>query len=98
MTPTEFLRSRNIVAKNKSDLMIGFDNGTEESLIELLETYHKAKLDLLNIPIVSKRIDFKADEIAFILKLVQWNIDYAPEENTANEIDLTNRIQTKLIM
>jgi hypothetical protein len=52
----------------------------------------------LTIPVISKRIDFKADEIAFILKLVQWNIDYAPEENTANEIDLTNRIQTKLIM
>ena len=49
MTPTEFLRSRNIVAKNKSDLMIGFDNGTEESLIELLETYHKSELKLLNI-------------------------------------------------
>ena len=41
MTPTEFLRNRNIIAKNKSDLMIGFDNGTEESLIGLLETYHK---------------------------------------------------------
>jgi len=44
MTPTEFLRSRNIIAKNKSDLMIGFDNATEESLIELLETYHKSEL------------------------------------------------------
>ena len=53
MTPTEFLRSRNIVAKAKSDLMIGFDNGTEESLIELLETYHKSELKLLNIARVS---------------------------------------------
>jgi len=52
MTPTEFLRSRNVVAKNKSDLMIGFDNGTEESLIELLETYHKSELYLLTIPVV----------------------------------------------
>jgi|AntRauTorcE11898_2_1112593.scaffolds.fasta_scaffold10186_2 hypothetical protein len=58
----------------------------------------ESKEQALTIPVVSKRIDFKADEIAFILKLVQWNIDYAPEENTANEIDLTNRIQTKLIM
>jgi len=54
MTPTEFLRSRNIVAKNKSDLMIGFDNGTEESLIELLETYHKSELNLLTIPVVGQ--------------------------------------------
>ena len=53
MTPTEFLRSRNIVAKDKSDLMIGFDNNTEESLIELLETYHKSELKLLNIARVS---------------------------------------------
>jgi hypothetical protein len=53
MTPTEFLRSRNIIAKNKSDLMIGFDNATEESLIELLETYHKSELNLLTIPDVS---------------------------------------------
>jgi hypothetical protein len=56
MTPTEFLRSRNIIAKNKSDLMIGFDNATEESLIELLETYYKAKLNLLTIPVVVKCI------------------------------------------
>jgi len=32
--------------------MIGFDNGTEESLIELLETYHKSELNLLTIPVV----------------------------------------------
>jgi len=55
MTPTEFLRSRNIVAKNKSDLMIGFDNGTEESLIELLETYHKSELNLLTILSISNQ-------------------------------------------
>jgi hypothetical protein len=49
MTPTEFLRQRNIVAKNKTDLIIGFDNGTEENLIELLESYHKSELKLLGI-------------------------------------------------
>ena len=49
MTPTDFLRQRNIVAKNKTDLMIGFNNGTEESLIELLESYHKSELKLLGI-------------------------------------------------
>jgi len=60
MTPTEFLRQRNIVAKNKSDLMIGFDNGTEESLIELLESYHKSELKLLGIANVSNRRELLA--------------------------------------
>jgi len=43
MTPTDFLRSRNIVDKESKDLIIGFDNGTSESLIELLESYHLLK-------------------------------------------------------
>jgi len=49
MTPTEFLQKRNIVAEDKTDLIIGFDNGTKESLIEILESYHQAKLKLLGI-------------------------------------------------
>lgn len=44
MTATEFLRYRCIVAEDKDDLVIEFDNGAKESLIELLETYHKLKL------------------------------------------------------
>jgi len=35
--------------------MIGFDNGTEESLIELLETYHKSELNLLTILSISNQ-------------------------------------------
>ena len=54
MTPTKFLQDRNIVAKDKTDLIIGFDNGTKESLIDLLEKYHKAKLKLLGLHNVSK--------------------------------------------
>ena len=41
---TKFLRSRNIILKDKSDLIIGFDNGTKESLCELLEAYHAEKM------------------------------------------------------
>jgi len=44
MTPTEFLQDRNIVAEDKTDLIISFDNGTKESLIELLHSYHQAQL------------------------------------------------------
>ena len=54
MTPTEFLQKRNIVAEDKTDLIIGFDNGTKESLIDLLEAYHQAKLKLLGIADVVK--------------------------------------------
>lgn len=49
MTPTEFLQDRNIIAEDKTDLIIGFDNGTKESLIDLLEKYHQHKLKLLGI-------------------------------------------------
>ena len=52
----------------------------------------------LDIPVVSKRIELSAAEIAFIIKILQWNIDFAPEENTQNEIDLTTNILQKLIM
>ena len=45
MTATEFLRKRNIVAEDKTDLIIGFDNGTKESLIELLDSYYELKLN-----------------------------------------------------
>ena len=44
MTPTQYLRKKNIIIKGATDLIIGFDNGTEESLISLLEDYHKTKL------------------------------------------------------
>jgi hypothetical protein len=53
MTPTEFLQDRNIVAEDKTDLTIGFDNGAKESLIELLDSYHQAKLKLLGLHNVS---------------------------------------------
>tara|TARA_R110000744_G_scaffold238541_1_gene356053 strand:- start:194 stop:364 length:171 start_codon:yes stop_codon:yes gene_type:complete len=54
MTPTEFLQNRNIVAEDKTDLIIGFDNGTKESLIELLDSYLQAKFKLLGLHNVSK--------------------------------------------
>jgi len=44
MTPTEYLRKRNIILKGATDLTIVFDNGTEESLIEIMESYHKIKI------------------------------------------------------
>jgi hypothetical protein len=52
----------------------------------------------LDIPVVSKRIELNAAEIAFTIKILQWNIDLAPEENTQNEIDLTTSVLQKLIM
>jgi len=55
MTPTEFLQNRNIVAEDKTGLIIGFDNGTKESLIELLESYHQAKVKNLGLFSVSQQ-------------------------------------------
>ena len=45
MDAKEFLIDRNIIPKDKSDLQIGFDNGTTESLVELLEGYHQRKVN-----------------------------------------------------
>jgi hypothetical protein len=50
-----------------------------------------------NIPVVKKSIELTANEISFIIKILQWNIDFAPEENTQNEIDITTNILSKLI-
>ena len=49
MTPTKFLQERNIISEDKTDLIIGFDNGTKESLIELLNSYYQVKLKLLGL-------------------------------------------------
>lgn len=46
MKPTDYLRERNIVPKDKTDLIISFDDGIEVSLIELMESYHQEKLKL----------------------------------------------------
>lgn len=55
MKETEFLRKRNIISKDKTDLIIGFDNGTEESLIGLLKEYHESELKKLRVTDVSRR-------------------------------------------
>ena len=47
MTPTEFLRIRKIVPEDKTDLIIGFQNGTKESLIEILESYLRETLEIM---------------------------------------------------
>jgi hypothetical protein len=47
MGPTEFLRKRKIVANNKTDLIIKFDKGNQESLAKLLDDYHQEKMKLL---------------------------------------------------
>ena len=102
MTPTEFLRNRNIIAKNKSDLMIGFDNGTEESLIELLETYHKNELkeakengnDLLDI--VINRFDIKQQDIYKINGIIRKHIKDASSGFYTNSEDEKNHIRWTL--
>lgn len=50
-----------------------------------------------DIPVVSKSIEFNTNEIAFIIKTLQWNIYFAPEENTQDEVDLTTSVLRKLI-
>lgn len=44
MTAKEFLKMQNIIPKDGNDLIVGFDNGTNESLIEILDSYHEIKL------------------------------------------------------
>ena len=47
MSALEFLQKRNVVNGEYKDLEIGFNNGTKESLIELIESYHKTKREEL---------------------------------------------------
>ena len=51
---------------------------------------------VLNIPIITKKITFTAEEIAFIVKILQENINFAPEENTRSEIYNTTSIVQKI--
>jgi len=53
MKETEFLRKRNVIPKDGTDLIIGFDNGTKESLIGLLKEYHESELKKLRVTDVS---------------------------------------------
>ena len=53
MTPEEFLKIRNIIPKDGNDLIIGFDNGTKESLVGLLKEYHESELKKLRVTDVS---------------------------------------------
>lgn len=56
MTAKEFLKMRNIIPKDGNDLIIGFDNGTKESLIELLKEYHESELKKLRVGDVSREL------------------------------------------
>jgi hypothetical protein len=51
----------------------------------------------LEIPIISKNIKLNSLEISYIMERLQWSINWAPEENTQREIDLTTSIINKLI-
>ena len=44
MTAAEFLKKRNIIPKNAKDILLGFDNNTQESLIEILDSYKNESL------------------------------------------------------
>lgn len=39
MSATDYLRKRSIVPKDKTDLIIGFDDGSQVSVVELMEEY-----------------------------------------------------------
>lgn len=47
MTTSEFLRKKNIITENEVDLLLGFSDGTKESLGGLLEEYHREKMKKL---------------------------------------------------
>ena len=56
MKEKEFLRTRNVIPKDGTDLIIGFDNGTKESLIGLLKEYHESELKKLRATDVSESV------------------------------------------
>lgn len=43
-TATEFLRRKKIITAPHVDLMIGFTDGSEEKLTELLDEYHQEQV------------------------------------------------------
>jgi hypothetical protein len=45
MKATEFLKELKIVAEDKTDLIIGFSDGSKQSLIELLDNYARIQIE-----------------------------------------------------
>jgi len=77
MKETEFLRTRNVIPKDGTDLIIGFDNGTKESLIVLLKEYHESELKKLRVTDVSRRSELLFAFIAEIKsEFADQNWDY----------------------
>ena len=91
MTPTEFLQNRNIVLEDKTDLIIGFENGTKESLIELLDSYHQAKLDLLKSPEVISG-SFTDSDIGKEFEIVGNSNDHGFERGEVVTLSEKNKI------
>ncbi len=96
MTPTEFLRERNIVDEDKNDLIIHFEGELKESLIEILESYHKTKLTLLGIDDVTlnevalpigTEVIFKGKQ-RFITKYTEYNNKLAYRLNGTEETEI----------
>jgi hypothetical protein len=85
MTPTEFLQDRSIVAEDKTDLTIGFDNGVKESLIELLDSYHQDKLKLLGLHNVSNRRELLIDFAEKVYRRVFFTWDKKTSEKVVDE-------------
>lgn len=70
---TEFLRSKNIVPKDKTDLVIGFDNGTEESLLSLLTDFANSQPLNLDVKVDENWIPLEQpyDYISFSIDMEQ---------------------------
>ena len=66
MKETEFLRKRNVIPKDGTDLIIGFDNNTEESLIGLLKEYHESELKNFRVTDVSGRSELLESFVKFV--------------------------------
>jgi hypothetical protein len=85
MKETEFLRKRNVIPKDGTDLIIGFNNGTKESLIGLLKEYHESELKNFRVTDVSNRRELL---IAFMESLTTEDltqIEIAEFDNVANK-------------
>ena len=70
-----------------------------ERSINYMDVYNK-DMELTeqpNLPVVKKSVVLNSTEIAFIMNILQQRIEFAPEENTQYEIDLTTSVLKKLI-
>jgi len=91
MNATEYLRYRSIIQKNNTDLYIKFDDKSEVSLIEIMDSYHEYRLELKETLINKKDIskDFNHSQSEITISIQEYEALKRDSDNL-NKVDFGN--------